>query len=294
MRYLKKFLYFLLIFFVLLIGTLYATDHDYLLKAVQTIYLNGHKTAFLDDYKYFDNLTIKKSKQPQAWPKHADYNKTSQTSALEKINGELGTVAFLIIKNDSIWSEHYYEGYDENSKSNSFSMAKSYVTTLLGKAIMDGKIKSLDQKVADFFPEFNQGLGAKLTVGDLSSMASGLEWDESYYSPFSITTRAYFYDDLDEMMLRLKVTGEPGKSYKYLSGNTQLLGMVIEKATGKKMADYLSENFWQPTGSVNDALWQTDRPGGTEKAYCCIASNAEILRVSESCTKITGNGTVSN
>jgi CubicO group peptidase (beta-lactamase class C family) len=274
MRYLKKFLYSLVVLFVLLIGTLYATDHDYLVKAVQTIYLNGHKTAFLDDYKYFDNLTVKKGNHPQPWAVHKDYNKIPQTKILESTHKELGTVAFLIIKNDSIWSENYYEGYDENSKSNSFSMAKSYVTTLLGKAIMDGKIKNLDQKVADFFPEFNQGLGAKLTVGDLSSMASGLEWDESYYSPFSITTRAYFYDDLDEMMLRLKVTGEPGKSYKYLSGNTQLLGMVIEKATGKKMADYLSENFWQPTGSVNDALWQTDRPGGTEKAYCCIASNA--------------------
>lgn len=274
MRYLKKFLYFLLIFFALLIGTLYATDHEYLIKAVQTIYLNGHKTAFLDDYKYFDNLTIKKGNHPQPWPLHKDYNKVPQTQALESIHKELGTTAFLIIKNDSIWNEHYYEGYGENTKSNSFSMAKSLVTTLLGKAIMDGKIKGLDQKVADFFPEFNQGLGAKLTVGDLSSMASGLEWDESYYSPFSITTRAYFYDDLNEMMLRLKVVDKPGQSYKYLSGNTQLLGMIIEKATGKKMVDYLSEDFWQPFGAENDALWQTDYPGGVEKAYCCVASNA--------------------
>ena len=106
MRYLKKFLYFLVILFVLLIGTIYATDHDYLVKAVQTIYLNGHKTAFLDDYKYFDNLTIKKGNHPQPWAVHRDYNKISQTEILESIHKELGTIAFLIIKNDSIWSEH--------------------------------------------------------------------------------------------------------------------------------------------------------------------------------------------
>src|SRR5690606_26971653 len=159
------------------------------------------------------------------------------------------------IKNDSIWHEAYYDGFDKNSKSNSFSMAKSFISGLLGKAIMDGHIQSLDQPLGDFFPKYQD---AKTTVGDLSSMASGLDWDEAYYSPFSITTKAYFYDDLVEMMLELDIVEEPGAKYEYLSGSTQLLAMVIEKASGKRTADYFQESFWQPLGAENDALWQVD------------------------------------
>jgi CubicO group peptidase (beta-lactamase class C family) len=115
-----------------------------------------------------------------------------------------------------------------------------------------------------------------MTVGDLSSMASGTNWDEKYYSPLSITTRAYFDDDLENVILGLKVVNEPGKSYKYASGDTQLLAMVIEKATGKKLYDYLTESFWKPLGSENQTLWQVDsKENDLVKAYCCIASNAK-------------------
>ena len=274
MRFLKKLLKGLVIVVGLLIAILYITDTDYLLKAVRTIYLTGHKTAYLEDYKKFDNRTIDKGVS-QEWPLHKDYNSAKETDALNSWNESLGTVAFLIIKNDSIWFENYYDGFNKNSKSNSFSMAKSLVSALLGKAIMEGKIKSLDQKVSDFYPEFNEGEALKLTVGDLSSMASGMDWDESYYSPFSITTRAYFYDDLKKMMLKVPISEEPGKSYRYLSGNTELLGMVISEATGKPLAEYLSESFWKPLGCENEALWQIDsKNDGMEKAYCCVASNA--------------------
>lgn len=273
MKFLKKFLLWLVGLLLLIVALMYIFNVDYLLKAVRTIYLNGHKTAFLDDYKYFDNRTIEKG-IAQPWTIAKDYNKVKPTAELEKMHEQIGTVAFLIIKNDSIWSESYYDGYDKDSKSNSFSMAKSIVSASLGKAIMEGKIKSLDQKVSEFFPEFKEGKSTTLTVGDLSSMSSGLNWDESYYSPFSITTRAYFDDDLKGVILGLKGIDTPGKKYKYLSGDTQLLAMCIEKAVGKSLADYVSEKFWKPMGAENEALWQTDKEDGIVKAYCCIASNA--------------------
>jgi CubicO group peptidase (beta-lactamase class C family) len=274
MKYLKKFAKVILVFAILLVGTLYATDTDYLLKAVRTIYLNGHTTAFLDDYNYFDNSVIEAG-EPVAWPLHTDYNSVTETDELNKINTELGTVAFLIIKNDSIWFENYYDGYAKDSKSNSFSMVKSMVSGMMGKAIDEGYIKGLEQPVGDFFPEFSEGLAAKTTVGDLSSMASGTNWDEAYYSPFSITTRAYFDDDLDKVMLGLKVVDEPGQKFKYASGDTQLLAMVIEKATGKTLSEYLSESFWKPLGANADAPWQVDsEENGMVKAYCCVAGNA--------------------
>ena len=274
MKFLKKFLKVLVVLVVLLIATLYITDTDYLLKAVRTIYLNGHTTAFLDDYNYFDNSTIEAG-TPDEWPQHKEYNSVEETSELKKINAELGTVAYMIIKNDSVWYENYYDGYAADSKTNSFSMVKSMVSGMLGKAISEGYIKSLDQPVGDFFPEFSEGVAARMTVGDLSSMASGTNWDEAYYSPFSITTRAYFDDDLNKVILGLEVVEEPGQKFKYASGDTQLLAMVIEKATGKSLSEYLSESFWKPLGATADAPWQVDsEDNGMVKAYCCVAGNA--------------------
>lgn len=276
MKFIKKLLKWLIILLGLLIVILYVTDTDYLIKAVRTIYLNGHTTAFLEDYKHFNNQVVENG-TPQPWPNHKNYNTVKETETLNQTNETYGTIAFVIIKNDSIWFENYYDGFNEDSKSNSFSMAKSYVDGLLGKAIMEGYIKSLEQPVCDFLPVYCDGLAAKLTVGDLSSMASGTNWDEAYYSPFSITTRAYFDDDLRAMMLnKVKVVEQPGQRFKYASGDTQLLGIVIEKATGKKLYNYLSESFWKPLGCENETLWQVDSEAGDMvKAYCCIASNAK-------------------
>ncbi|WP_338732182.1 serine hydrolase domain-containing protein [Mangrovimonas cancribranchiae] len=275
MKYLKKLVKWVAILLALLIVVLYITDTDYLIKAVRTIYLNGHTTAYLEDYKHFDNKPLEVG-TPQPWPNHKDYNTVKVTKKLQQTNTNLGTIAYVIIKNDSVWFEKYYDGFDENSKSNSFSMAKSYVSAMLGKAIMEGHIESLDQPVCDFIPEFCEGKAAKMTVGDLSSMSSGTNWDERYYSPFSITTRAYFDDDLTKVMTGLKVVNEPGQAFKYASGDTQMLAIVIERATGKNLYDYLTESFWKPMGSENQALWQLDSEDhDLVKAYCCIASNAK-------------------
>ncbi|MDG3583262.1 serine hydrolase domain-containing protein [Galbibacter pacificus] len=254
--------------------SLYIFGYAYLIKAVRVTYLTGHSTAFIDDYSYFDNEIIQKGNNPQPWPEATSY-KNSLSENLDKLHQEYGTAAFLIIKNDTILREKYYDDYDQDSQTNSFSMAKTLVVSLMQKAIQEGYIKSLDQPATDFFEEFNTDLGKKMTVGDLASMASGLNWDEAYYSPFSITTRAYFDDDLAKIILGLKVVDEPGKSFNYLSGNTQLLAMVIEKATGQTLSNYLSRSFWQPMGATNMAFWQLDsKEHGHAKAYCCIAATA--------------------
>lgn len=256
----------------LIIGLLYLTDYDYILKGVRVVYLTGHTTAYIDDYPSFENEIIPASSKPQPWAKHIDYNTVEETSKLSEINNELGTVAFLIIKNDSIWFDKYAENYGINSQTNSFSMAKSITSALLGKAIKDGFIKNLAQPVGDFYPQYAD---SGMTVGDLSSMASGLDWEESYTSPFSITARSYYDDNLAETILNLKVVDKPGERYKYLSGNTELLGMVIQKATNKQLSKYLSESFWEPMGFENEALWQVDdAEHRLVKSYCCIASNA--------------------
>lgn len=270
----RKFITYFVGFLFLLILFLYISDYDYILKAVRVTYLTGHKTAFLEDYNYFDNEPLETG-TTVSWPEHTNYNTVKATDKLTQTHQELGSIAYLIIMNDSIWFEDYFEDFNKDSKSNSFSMAKSYVSALLGKAIMDGYIKSLEQPVGDFLPEFKDGLAAQLTVGDLSTMSSGTDWDEAYYSPFSITTRAYFDDNLTKVINGLKVVEQPGQAFKYASGDTQMLAMVLEKATGKKLYNYLSESFWKPLGCENQALWQVDsEENDLVKAYCCIASNA--------------------
>jgi hypothetical protein len=140
-----------------LFGLLYVSDYNYLLTAVSTIYMKGHITAYLSDYENFDNRILAVSENPQPWPLHSKFNSVRLTEAQEQIHFDNGTVAFLLFKNDSLFFEKYYDGYGVDSKSNSFSMAKSYVAALLGKAIMEGYIESLTQPVKDFFPELKGG-----------------------------------------------------------------------------------------------------------------------------------------
>ena len=272
----QKILKCMAIIFAGLIALIYAFDVDYILKGTRVIYLTGNNTAYLSDYKHFDNRIIEPSPVAEPWAKHNKYNTIEETEELAAINKDRETKAFLVIKNDSIVFEKYFDGYSESSKSNSFSMAKSITVTLLGKAIMDGKIKSLDQPVGDFFDEYKTGLGAELTVGNLASMSSGMKWNEKYYSIINITSESYFSNDLRALILNQKIIEKPGQKFRYSSGDTQLLGMIIEKATNTNLSDYLRNNFTNPMGFENEALWQLDsEESGMEKAYCCFASNAK-------------------
>lgn len=272
MKLIKQFLKWAFILLLGLVIGLYVSGHGYILKGIWVVYLHGHTTAYIDDFEFFETETIPASTHPQPWPLHKAYNTVEATPTLSQTNDALGTIAFLVIKNDSIWFERYFEDYGKNSQTNSFSMAKSITSALLGKAIDDGYIKSLDQLVGDFYPQYS---GTGMTVGDLASMASGLNWNESYYNPFGMTARAYYDDNLARLILDLKVVDTPGVGFKYLSGNTQLLAMVIQKATQKQLAAYLEESFWQPMGAENPAIWQVDdKEHRLVKAYCCLGSNA--------------------
>ncbi len=274
MKILLKILKWFAIVFIAIIALMYIFDYGYLLRAVRVTYLTGHKTAFLEDYSYFNNREIKKG-TAQPWNISKNYNKIPATEKLNQTHKDLQTTSFLIIQNDSIFHESYFDVGKEDSKTNSFSMAKSIVTSALGKAIDLGMIQSLDTKVIDFLPELTGKFAKEVTVGDLASMASGQKWDENYYGPTSITTQAYFKTDLRSLMLSLPIDKKPGQEFVYQSGDTQLLAMVLEKATKMSLADFVSKYFWQPMGMEHDALWQIDhKDNGIEKAYCCIASNA--------------------
>ena len=273
----KKILKWTLIVLGVLILLIYIFNIDYIFKGVRTIYFTGNNTAFISDYEYFDNREVKSS-NPQPWALHNEYNKKYESNKLKKLNEDRKTKSFLVIKNDSIIFEKYYLGHKQTDISNTFSVSKSIVTSMMGKAIMEGKIKGLNQYVSDFFNEYEKGLASELTIGNLASMSSGMKWSEKYYNPINITSESYFTDDLRSVILRQKIENKPGQKFRYSSGDTQLLGMVIEKATGTTLSDYLTQKFWIPMGVETTALWQIDsEKSGMEKAYCCISATARDL-----------------
>lgn len=257
---------------VLLVGLaaawLHMADKNYVYKALY------HNFADIDDHLIFHQRKIKASPKPQPWPQARRYNQVPMPESLEQLHRDLQSIAFVMVHRDSLLHEQYWEGYSEESISNSFSVAKSIVSVLVGIALQEGAIRSIDQPVGDFLPEFKEGDKAKITIKHLLWMSSGLNWDESYSNPLSMTTEAYYGNNLKKVIKRLDAAEEPGRQFEYKSGDTQVLGFVLEAATGKSLADYAEEKLWQQLGAEHKAEWSVDHPLGNEKAYCCFFSNA--------------------
>jgi len=274
MKVLKKIGKWFLIILVVLNLAIIFTGKTYLYKGIYNTYLQGRSGPALVEYDIFYNREVKAGTE-QKWNYSKLFNSQKIPEAHLKNFTDLKTVSFLVIKNDSIVHEQYWDGFNEDSKSNSFSMAKTFVSILVGIAIDEGKIKSVDQPVGDFLPEFKEGLNAKLTIKHLLTMSSGINFDEDYVNPLAYPAAAYYGTDLKKLTYKYTVTTEPGKKFKYLSGNTELLGFILEKVTGKTLSEYMSEKLWIPMGAKNTALWSLDYENGIEKAYCCFNSNAK-------------------
>lgn len=281
MKTLKKIGKWFLIILVILNLAIIVCGKSYLYKGIWNTYLKGRSGPSINEFDIFENREVAAGTE-QKWNHLKNYNTGKIPAALEAHFSEMQTVAFVVVKNDSLAHEQYWDGFGPDSKSNSFSMAKTFVSVLIGAAIDEGKIKSIDQPVSDFLPEFKEGDNSKLTIKHLLTMSSGINFDENYVSPFAYPAAAYYGSDLTKLTMGYKVTEEPGKTFIYLSGNSELLGFIIEKATGKKLSEYMSEKLWKPLGAKNAASWSLDHADGMEKAYCCFNSNApDFARIGE-------------
>jgi len=258
-----------------LIALLYFTGNGFVFLLVGKVLETGRTTAGIDDYLYFDNIEIPPSDNPQAWLLDEDYNIIPSPPSLDTLHKELGTVAFLIIKNDSLWHERYFDDYGLDSKSNSFSMIKTIVAAALSKAIEAGDVDSEDQKVIDFLPWLTGDYAKDVSMGDLASMSSGLKWKEDYENLLTITPRTYVEKDMARLMKTIPIESKPGKQFVYQSGNTQLLAMALQQATGQSISVLLRDYFWNPMGVEQPSSWIIDsETHGLEKAYCCWNANA--------------------
>tara|TARA_B100001142_G_scaffold329115_1_gene391288 strand:- start:1057 stop:2205 length:1149 start_codon:yes stop_codon:yes gene_type:complete len=264
--------YFFLIIFLINV-LIYSSGKTWIYKAISITYLKGFNTAYIHDFPYFPSNIIDNG-DSQEWLISKNYNEKSLPKFINKINTTLETVSFLVIKSDSIIFEQYWHGYSADTVSNSFSMAKSLVSTLIGVALKENNISSLDQTVCDFIPKFCVDKNKHVTIRNLLTQSSGLDWNEDYHNPIGQTAEAYYGTNLKHLMLNLKSIEPGGKIFRYHSASTQLLAFILEEATGQTISEYASQKLWKKIGARNQAYWSKDSEDGDEKAFCCIYSNA--------------------
>nr|WP_320118251.1 serine hydrolase [uncultured Marinifilum sp.] len=232
-----------------------------------------HWYANIDDYKIFENKEVLVENGID-WPEADSYNKQELDLEDREYLESHETVAYLIIQNGKLIHEEYWDNYATNSHSNIFSATKSIVSLLIGIAIDEGKIKSVDEEIGNYLPEFSSEKSGQITIKELLTMSSGLDWNETYSSPTSITTQAYYGKHLREVSTHQKLIEKPGIRFRYQSGNTQLLAFIVEQATGETIAKYAERKLWKPMNAVEPALWSVDKKDGDEKSFCCFNTNA--------------------
>ena len=201
-----------------------------------------------------------------------DYGDT--TRSLDEFVRDTITTGMVVVKDDRIVYERYFLGATEDSLLTSFSMAKSFVSALVGIAIEDGRITGVERPVTDYVPELRGSGYEGVPIKHILQMSSGVHFDENYAS---------WSSDVNIMFAKSFVLGSPinayaaglyserrsGERFNYISVDTQVLGMLLVHATGKPLATDLEEKIWEPLGMERDAAWVTDRKG-MEYAFCCL------------------------
>ena len=193
--------------------------------------------------------------------------------ALDTFVGLHNTISFMIIRNDTILYEKYNGKYRDTSLVSSFSMVKPMVSTLIGIAIEEGKIKSINDPITDYLPEFKNNLGfEKITVKNLLQHTSGIKFTDQEFNIVSDNAEFYWGHDLRKRLAELTVDKEPNKAFHYSSANTQLLALIIERVTNKPVSNYLETKIWKLLGMEAPAYWSLDKEGddSMEKAFCCL------------------------
>ena len=189
------------------------------------------------------------------------------------------TNAFLVIRNGVMTYEWYKDGVTQSTQLPSYSVAKTMTSIMIGQLINQGKIKESD-KFVDYFPNLKAGSSFDLvSIQQLLDMQAGVGVSDNYPTGPSgwgvAIAQMYATTDLDWFLKNnRKMSFEPGSKSEYMSVDTQMLGMIIKKVTGKRVSDYFSKNVWQAVGAKYPATWNVDRIGGTEKTFCCFNASA--------------------
>ena len=225
-----------------------------------------HWDSSVTDYKIFPERIIEKSAEPYVYT--TDFKaatgeiKVKYSGKEQSLNGFIestDTTSFLIAKNDRIVFEKYANGYDANSVNTSFSMAKSIVSLLVGKAVEKGLIKSVKQPISAYITEFAEKDVGKTTIEDLLLMRSRITYDEDKFLWFGDDTLTYWHTDLRELALsHTDLTDAYGGKFHYNNYHPLLLGIILERCTGMSVSEFFEREIWQKIGAESDASWSLD------------------------------------
>ena len=189
---------------------------------------------------------------------------------------DLNISGLIVVQDGKVRLERYGLGFGPQGRWTSFSVAKSFTSTLVGAAIRDGYIKSIDDPVTRYIPDLAGGGYDGVTVRQLLTMTSGVKWNEDYTDPKSDVARMFSdavpagQDPTIWYMKTLPRESAPGTKWVYKTGETNLIGVLVERATKKSLAEYLTEKVWKPWGMERDAFWMTN-PAGSEVSGCCLS-----------------------
>ncbi len=203
------------------------------------------------------------------------YDVDGQTFTVSDLLTQEPLMGMAVVKGDTIRLEHYAHDHRPDSRWVSFSVTKSFTSTLIGAAVKDGYITSLDDTVADYLPRLRGTDYGGVTIRHILQMASGIAWNEDYADPDSDVAQAGGLQGaaLTDYLGKLKRVHAPGEVFNYNTAETNLAGEVLRAAIGNNAASYMNSKIWQPFGMEHDATWLLTEPFGQETGGCCISAS---------------------
>jgi CubicO group peptidase (beta-lactamase class C family) len=208
----------------------------------------------------------------------ADLAIGSNGAKIDDFLRETETLAFVVVHDDKVVLERYFNGADRESLLTSFSAAKSFVSTLVGIAIDKGLIRSIEDPITDYLPELAAGDPEfeKITLRHLLTMSSGIHYEEGGFPSLGDDTYTYYGVDLRDIALnRTRIDQPPGLAWHYNNYHPLLLGLVLERTTGMSISEFMAMRLWQPLGAEADATWSLDsKQSGFEKMESGVNARA--------------------
>lgn len=189
--------------------------------------------------------------------------------------------ALIVSRNGHIVFERYWRGTGFDTVESAHSFTKTVTGLLVGIAHAEGRIRSLDEPAANYLPEWRGDARSRITIRNLLQMSSGLEGPDFAFHPWAATIREFLGTDIVAEYMKLPLRGRPGLDWMHQNVDPQMLGVILERATGVRYAQYLSEKLWRPIGAGDAYVW-LDRPGGMAHTECCLlARQGDWMRLAE-------------
>ena len=250
----------------------YLTNPTYYGRFAGVLFVNPVR-----DVDFYSPLEVVKGGAGAPIPRAPENARTISAEGWQKALNyakQMDSFALVVWQGGQIQYEYYKPGFNPTDRTDPASMGKSVMVLVLGLASADGRIRSVDEPAATYISEWQNDARSKITIRNLLNMASGLQREKFSPSPMSEGMKLNLGTDLAETILKIPAGEEPGKTFAYYNANSQLLGLIIERATGKRYADYLSEKLWSRIGARDGRVF-LDHEGGLARTFCCLQATAE-------------------